>query len=191
MVQHPFYCYKGTNVILFFSLLTWHSSIYPIYNSSLSTPIQVNIRDDPNYKGGLIGFALYVPSLPNYCAYSYSENKWNPNATLYGGSNWIKCLVFASTVYSNAYYLGFEDGCSDINDFNNDGDFNDDVYLIRGLTQTSNTVYKVYEPNELGVPAATYGYPETSLGEYFAYVGDDIDYIYDATSAPGTFYPGK
>ena len=69
---------------------------------------------------------------------SYSDYQWNP---IYTAANkpWIKCLIYKSTKYNNAYYLAFEDGSSTSLGFNNDGDFNDDVILVTGVVN-SNTV---------------------------------------------------
>ena len=103
------------------------------------------VTSSPDYAGGLIGFALLGTQI------SYSERKWNIMATgtifffyrklqdptrIPVPAPWIKCLVYQSTATPNAYYLGFEDGSCTSSSFQNDGDFNDYVFFIEGLTQT-------------------------------------------------------
>jgi MYXO-CTERM domain-containing protein len=101
-------------------------------NSPVGTVINsANIINDPNYRGGLIGFALIGGQT------HYSEARWDPVCT---GCNpvapWIAAVIYASKNKPNAFYLAFEDGNFGPNpgDFNNDGDFNDDVFLLTGLT---------------------------------------------------------
>jgi len=90
-----------------------------------------DIKNDPAYLGGLIGFALIGGQT------HFSEKKWNPICT---GCNpaapWVAALLYASKNIPNAYYIAFEDGTMGPNpgNFNNDGDYNDDVYLLTGLT---------------------------------------------------------
>lgn len=100
--------------------------------SPVGTVIQsVDILNDPAYLGGSIGFAL-VGSQTHY-----SESQWNPVCT---GCNpvapWITTLVYASANVPNAYYIAFEDGAvgPSPGSFNNDGDYNDDVYFIEGIS---------------------------------------------------------
>ena len=42
--------------------------------------------------------------------------------------------MYASTATPNAYYICFEDGATSASSWNNDGDFNDDVYFVPGIT---------------------------------------------------------
>jgi MYXO-CTERM domain-containing protein len=42
--------------------------------------------------------------------------------------------MYASTVTPNAYYIGFEDGGTYSDHWGNDGDFNDDVFFLTGIT---------------------------------------------------------
>lgn len=87
-----------------------------------------DIKKDPAYKGGLVGFALIGGQT------HYSEAKWNVNCS--GCSSpgpWILSVTYKSTKLQNAYYLAFEDGNVTSTSFSNDGDFNDDVYLLQGL----------------------------------------------------------
>lgn len=92
-----------------------------------------DIKADPAYAGGLIGFAITGSGFQNH----YSEQKWNPNCS---GCNppapWITAVAYVSKITPNAFYLAFEDGNVGPNpgDFNNDGDYNDYVYFFEGLT---------------------------------------------------------
>ncbi len=87
------------------------------------------IRNDPAYAGGLVGFAL-IGGETHYSnpAYNHLCSGCNPAAP------WITGLIYASTATPNAYYLCFEDGLTSANGWDNDGDFNDDVYFITGVT---------------------------------------------------------
>jgi len=89
-----------------------------------------DIQADPRYTGGLIGFALW--DTQTCTQYHFSESQWNP--TYKTGAHWIEALVYQSVVTPNAYYLAFEDGTSTTNSFSNDGDFNDKVFFITGIT---------------------------------------------------------
>jgi MYXO-CTERM domain-containing protein len=90
-----------------------------------------DIKNDPAYLGGLIGFALIGSQT------HYSESKWDPVCS---GCNpaapWVSAVLYASKNIPNAYYIAFEDGTMGASptSFNNDGDYNDDVYLLTGLT---------------------------------------------------------
>ena len=90
-----------------------------------------DIKNDPAYLGGLIGFALIGGQT------HYSEKKWNPVCTgCTPAGPWIAAVLYASKNIPNAYYIAFEDGTMGATpgSFNNDGDYNDDVYLLTGLT---------------------------------------------------------
>ncbi len=103
------------------------------------TITSADIRNDPNYSGGLIGFALErsqgsgTPYAPVY----YSEEMRN---VLCSGCTthdyWKMMLSYQSTVASNAYYLAWEDwpGADQNSWQGNDGDFNDQVFAISGVT---------------------------------------------------------
>lgn len=92
-----------------------------------------DIKANPNYAGGLIGFAIIGSGFQIH----YSEQKWNPVCT---GCNppasWITAVSYVSKVTPNAFYLAFEDGNvgATPNSFQNDGDYNDYVYFFEGLT---------------------------------------------------------
>jgi len=110
-----------------------------------------NIRTDSRWKGGNIGFAL-VPPLDSsgkpmgQCPQiHYSQNELNPKSTAAAtaGKNWIMAITYQSKVDPSSYYLAFEDqpacpdswqggNCGGVG--TNDGDFNDFVFLITGLS---------------------------------------------------------
>ena len=87
------------------------------------------IAKSPDYTGGLIGFALIGGQT------HYSERKWNVTCTACSPAKpWILSLTYQSKKTPNAYYLAFEDGNVTATDFGNDGDYNDDVFFLTGLT---------------------------------------------------------
>src|SRR5581483_10751114 len=87
------------------------------------------IQNDPAYAGGLVGFALIGGET------HYSNPAYDTVCTLCSPQGpWITAVVYASKVTPNAYYLCFEDGSTSAVGWNNDGDFNDDVYFITGIT---------------------------------------------------------
>lgn len=87
-----------------------------------------DIAKDPDYKGGLVGFALVGGQT------HYSERKWN---VVCSGcptvAPWVTTLIYQSKKESNAYYVAFEDGDVTSTSFGNDGDYNDDVFYLTGL----------------------------------------------------------
>jgi hypothetical protein len=103
-----------------------------------------DIKNDPAYAGGQIGFALVGWQT------HFTEQKWNPVCS---GCNppgpWVTAVIYTSKNTPNAYYIAFEDGQVGPNpgDFNNDGDYNDYVYLLTGLTCSGGG-----EPCDTGLP---------------------------------------
>lgn len=101
-----------------------------------------DIRADPAYSGGYIGFALTKDSdnseaTPPTAIY-YSEARRN---ALCSGctppGNWITSIAYHSTTRSDTYYLAFEDweGASALpSSWGNDGDFNDKVFKLIGIS---------------------------------------------------------
>jgi hypothetical protein len=94
-----------------------------------------DIKNDPAYKGGLVGFAL-VGNPSQFCTQThYSNPAWNQVCS---GCNpaapWIMTLIYPSKKAANAFYIAFEDASTGAFSFNNDGDFNDDVYFVTGVT---------------------------------------------------------
>jgi MYXO-CTERM domain-containing protein len=98
-------------------------------NTPVGTKILgADIAKDPRFRGGLIGFALVGGQT------HYSERKWNPVCTACTpAAPWILSLTYQSKKAENAYYLCFEDGNVTGTNFGNDGDYNDDVFLITGV----------------------------------------------------------
>ncbi|HVZ75009.1 MAG TPA: hypothetical protein VHJ20_21655 [Polyangia bacterium] len=122
----------------------WHpgvGEVGPTFTTS-------NIRTDPNYKGGLIGFAIKANPTDNCRQTHYSEQSLNPTCTNCSTPGpWAAALIWRSTKVPNAYYIGFEDlamgttstGMSDFGSlpdqpYKCDGDFNDMVYFLSGIT---------------------------------------------------------
>jgi hypothetical protein len=93
-----------------------------------------SIKNDPDYQGGLVGFALV--GKPGACPQThYSNPSWNQTCTSCNpAAPWITTLIYPSETTPNAFYLAFEDGPTSATSFNNDGDFNDAVYFISGIT---------------------------------------------------------
>ncbi|AUX46420.1 hypothetical protein SOCE26_079260 [Sorangium cellulosum] len=103
-----------------------------------------DIRNDPAYAGGQIGFALLAAQR------HYSEQRWNEVCTgCTPPGPWVTAVIYTSVATPNAFYVAFEDGPvgSNPGDFNNDGDYNDYVYFFSGLTCTGGG-----EPCETGLP---------------------------------------
>ena len=114
------------------------AEIYVVIPVGSRPPIKItgqSIKDDPRYAGGLIGFALVASA---GFATKYSERKWNTACTDVAkcptGGNWIHSITYVSKAIPNAFYLGFEDGNASASAFNNDGDYNDYMFLFTGLT---------------------------------------------------------
>ncbi|HEX2660495.1 MAG TPA: hypothetical protein VHU40_19575, partial [Polyangia bacterium] len=102
------------------------------------------IRSDPRYLGGLIGFAMLGNDrrAPAVCTQThFSQPALNPVCTSTACAakpeadrHWITALAYQSTVMPDASYLAFEERPVSASDFGNDGDFNDQVFLLKGLT---------------------------------------------------------
>ena len=93
-----------------------------------------DISKDPRYKGGYVGFAVIGD--PNKCPqnkYSmYEHNQRNAS-----GKPWVTTLIYHSTVDSGGFYMAFEDLAMPADDWKGkgaDGDFNDFVFYVSGLT---------------------------------------------------------
>ena len=96
-----------------------------------------NIRTSPNYKGGLIGLALKGVAGGQCPQTKYSQADLNDKNS--AGKPWVTTLIYQSVADPQAYYIAFEDlptcamswkGCNS----QNDGDFNDFVFYITGLS---------------------------------------------------------
>jgi len=103
-----------------------------------------DVRTDTRYTGGLIGFVLLkdlgkktatgaVQLSPVYYS-EYQRNVNCTNCTMPG--YWKMALAYNSKATANAYYLAFEDweGADQNSWQGNDGDFNDKVFKISGVT---------------------------------------------------------
>jgi MYXO-CTERM domain-containing protein len=106
----------------------------------------LDIREDPRYLGGLIGFAI-IATRPDGSVYDgrcdqtkFSQAELNTicDHCTPAGSPWIGAIIYQSTATPDAFYIGFEDQRMSPSDWtnggNNDGDFNDFVFFITGLT---------------------------------------------------------
>jgi MYXO-CTERM domain-containing protein len=108
----------------------------------------VDVRSNPNWAGGPVGFALLANSSGGQCSQTkYTQADLNAKSST--GVPWITALVYHSKADAGAYYLAFEDlptctgswrGCMLGSDTvalpagqGNDGDFNDDVFYVTGL----------------------------------------------------------
>lgn len=102
-----------------------------------------DIKSHPAYAGGAIGFALAngsgCVSFANVFSVSqihYTESRFNAKYLNNVAAPWFMDLVYDSKVEQNAFYVAFEDGSANAFSFDNDGDFNDFVVLLRGLVCT-------------------------------------------------------
>jgi MYXO-CTERM domain-containing protein len=108
-----------------------HTLVPP--NSPVGTMFTgTSIKSDPAYLGGLVGFAL-VGGETHYTNTKY-DNVCSAPTVCNPAAPWITALMYASTVTPNAYYICFEDGATSASGWNNDGDFNDDVFFLTGIT---------------------------------------------------------
>src|SRR4029077_1105275 len=98
-----------------------------------------DIRTNPNYAGGLVGFALMKqlngaanPPVPVYYT-EYQRNVRCTGCTMPG--YWKMALAYRSKD-PNSYYVAFEDweGADQSSWLGNDGDFNDKVFKFSGVT---------------------------------------------------------
>jgi hypothetical protein len=110
------------------------TAVYALVPESAMVGTKVSsatIRTDPNYAGGLIGFALMEGGSPVYYS-EYMRNVLCSGCTT--PDHWKLMLAYASKLASNTYYLAFEDmpGASTTS-WPNDGDFNDKVFKLTGV----------------------------------------------------------
>jgi hypothetical protein len=119
------------------------TDLHPIGAAILTvgqTISSADIRSNPAWTGGLVGFVLMkqlngasAPPVPVY----YSEYQRNADCTgCIMPGYWKMALAYQSTVYPNSYYLAFEDweGADQNSWQGNDGDFNDKVFRFSGVT---------------------------------------------------------
>lgn len=115
-----------------------YNQIYQIIPPSSPVGTKItgkSIKDDVNYKGGLIGFALMEGTSTNS---HYSERRLNIQCTDTSKcptpGSWITSITYISKSLPNTFFLGFEDGGLTSSSWSNDGDFNDYVFQFTGLT---------------------------------------------------------
>jgi MYXO-CTERM domain-containing protein len=125
-----------------FCPLAWDNHNPRELNKAYWTPKSYDsglITQDANYKGGYIGFAM-IGNPNSRCAatkYSlYGQNKKNAN-----GVPWVTTLIYQSTADAEGFYLAFESGPMSTADWQdtgdlgtNDGDFNDAVFYVSGIS---------------------------------------------------------
>ncbi len=90
----------------------------------------LDIKNDPNYKGGEIGFYEGVgncASPGNYLYIFYSEKNYNPDSSQQ--NPFVHLLIYNSTATQNAFYFGWEDLIS-----GGDNDFDDLTTFVKGIT---------------------------------------------------------
>ena len=110
-----------------------------------------NIRTDPNWAGGSVGFALIGNG--GQCPqtkYSQADiNDHSPAGPPTNGAPWVTTLIYQSIADPNGYYIAFEDqptctaswrGCNPGSETQalvapngNDGDFNNFVFYVSGI----------------------------------------------------------
>jgi hypothetical protein len=92
----------------------------------------LNIKLDPGYLGGEVGFYEATGSCAtpfNNSAIFYSEVKYNPDANQ--ANPYIHLLIYNSTVTDKAFYFGWEDLL-----FGGDNDFDDLTTFVSGISCT-------------------------------------------------------
>jgi MYXO-CTERM domain-containing protein len=115
-------------------------TVYPIGTFPMTVGQAVgsaDIRTDARYAGGLVGFALMKNLGNGAVPVYYSEDTRNVDCTgCTMPGYWKMMLSYQSTQASNAYYMAWEDweGANSTEWFGNDGDFNDKVFAISGVT---------------------------------------------------------
>jgi hypothetical protein len=92
-----------------------------------------DVRGDAAYAGGLVGFVLMKNGAPVYYS-EYQRNAYCSGCATPG--YWKMALAYPSKKVADTYYLAFEDweGADQSSWQGNDGDFNDKVFRISGVT---------------------------------------------------------
>lgn len=99
-------------------------------NDGVGTIKTLDIKKDPAYQGGLIGFYQATGScatVNNNNAIFYSEKKYNPDGNQ--ANPYIHLLIYNSTVTPKAFYFGWEDLLS-----GGDNDFDDLTTFVTGIS---------------------------------------------------------
>src|SRR5262245_34360477 len=101
------------------------TTIYPIGQAAAvvgQVISSADVRSNPGYLNGLIGFVLMKNGQRTY----YSEYQRNADCTMCSTPGyWKMALAYQSKTMPNTYYLAFEDweGANNMTWFGNDGDF--------------------------------------------------------------------
>jgi len=100
-----------------------------------------NIKNDPNYKGKYVGFAVIGNPAKSCKQNKYSMYAYNQKNAQ--GVPWVTTLIYHSTVDPEGFYMAFEDLPMSADDWHKtgvpgdqnvvDGDFNDFVFYISGI----------------------------------------------------------
>jgi hypothetical protein len=122
-----------------------------------------NIRTDPNWKGGPVGFALIGVPGTTCSETKYTQSALNDKSP--SGVPWVGSLIYQSIADPNSYYICFEDqptcaaswrGCDGnqpkVAPNGSDGDFNDFVFFVSGLS-CSDGGQPCTVPNQMGICA--------------------------------------
>lgn len=111
-------------------------------NDAPGTTKVLNIKNDPAYQGGEIGFFMATPegasgNCPQFNPGGgpaagvghiyYSERKYNPDAI--GSNSYIHLIIWNSVTHKDAFYFGWEDLLS-----GGDNDFDDLLTRVDGIT---------------------------------------------------------
>jgi MYXO-CTERM domain-containing protein len=90
-----------------------------------------SIREDARYTGGLVGFALI--RTPAHYSQAALNTVCDEGPCAGSPGPWILSLSYPSSTVDDAWYLAFEDGDTSHSSWNNDGDYNDYVFLFTGV----------------------------------------------------------
>jgi hypothetical protein len=100
------------------------------------------IKEDPNYKGKYVGFAVLGNPAKLCTQTKYSMLAHNQKNAQ--GQPWVTTLIYQSTVDPEGFYMAFEDLPMSPDDWHltgvpgntamNDGDFNDFVFYVSGIS---------------------------------------------------------
>ena len=101
-----------------------------------------SIKEDPNYKGKYVGFAV-IGNPAKLCTQTkYSMLAHNQKNA--AGQPWVTSLIYQSTIDPEGFYMAFEDLPMAADDWHktgvpgntatNDGDFNDFVFYVSGIS---------------------------------------------------------
>ena len=123
-----------------------------------------DIRNDPNYAGGMIGFAVRGGA-GNCTQTKFSQAELNLVCSGCATPGpWVSALIWQSTAKPDAFYIGFEDLPSSESSFTaggqfkNDGDFNDFLYFVTGVAcEGGGDACTTDEPGQCAVGRTTCG----------------------------------